>query len=229
MSHEYSPADYVPQPGLPAAAPARKRSTGAMILLFVGLGVMGIVGLIVLIGAAGAFFVLSSKTEEATDADRELIVNAREVSEQTGGLYEIDSDFESLEKTRYIDKTADVEYEYEDASEDAPLYIHCSVHEESSRQDAKGVYLTMQASVLAGLHLAAEGVEQVERNDLFRWGDDSKCGLLVSGGFNVGNYFFARQGNKVYCLLISGVCLEDRASLQRLLLPKLQRLEGHKL
>ena len=76
---------------------------------------------------------------------------------------------------------------------------------------------------------AGGGVEQTERNDLLKWGDDSRCGLLVNQGFNVGNYFFARKGNKIFCLLIAGICIQDAEELRAVLLPHLERLEGHKL
>jgi hypothetical protein len=178
---------------------------------------------------AGLFFVWSSKSEEVTDADRELIVTVHDLADQAVINVEIDPDGEWIEKTRYFDKTADVEYEYESYDEDKPLYVNCSVHYERTLQDARTVYMSLQVGMMTGMRLSDNDLEQVDRNDLFRWGDDSKCGLLVAEGVNVGNYFFARKGTKIYCFLLSGVCIEEGEALQQLLLPKLERLEGHKL
>ena len=229
MSYGGSPSEYRPAACVPSnAAPQKKRSAGTIVLLVLGVGFLGIVGLIVLIAGAGALYVWSSKTEELTDGDRQLVVTADKLADH-GFQFEFDPAGEKIEKTRYVDKTAEIEYEYEHPDENTPLYINCSVHQESDAKEARTLYATLQVSVLAGMRLAGGGVEQTERNDLLKWGDDSRCGLLVNQGFNVGNYFFARKGNKIYCLLIAGDCIDNSEELRALLLPHLERLEGHKL
>jgi hypothetical protein len=229
MSYGGSPSEYQPAAQMPAGAARRKKaSTGTIVLWGLGIGCLGFVGLLVLIGGAGALYVWSSKTEQVTAADRQLIVTAEELTNR-GYDIEFDPAGETLEKTRYLDKTAEIEYEYEHPDEDVPIYVNCSVHQESDAKEARTLYATLQVTVMAGMKLAGGGVEQTERNDLLKWGDDSRCGLLVNQGFNVGNYFFARKGNKIFCLLIAGICIQDAEELRAVLLPHLERLEGHKL
>jgi hypothetical protein len=228
MSSGNSPAEYVPSSQPAAPPPPKRMSAGKVILLVAGIGTLGLVGLIVLVVGLGFLFVWSSTTEEVTDADRELVVTAQELADQ-GWDVKVNPAAETIEKTRYLDRTADIEYEYDSTDDEEPLYINCSVHAESSPKDARASYTAMQVSALTVLKLMGDNIEQVDRSDLFRWGDESKCGLIVSNGIYCGNYFFARQGTKIYCLMITGVCIEEEAELRQLLLPHLEKLENHKL
>ncbi len=209
--------------------PRKQLSTFAIVMIVVGVGLAALLGLILLIVAAGVFYAYSSTTEEPTPQDREVLVTAGDLPESLW-TEAIDPVGEAVTKTRYIDKSADVEYEYEHTDPDVPLYMTCIVHDETSPADAKMLYATLRVSMLGAMRLTSGGdVQQVDRNELFRWGDHSQCGLLVSNGFTVGNYFFACQGKKVFCLLIAGVGTEDADELRELLRPRLEQLRQHSL
>jgi hypothetical protein len=67
-------------------------------------------------------------------------------------------------------------------------------------------------------------VKQVERNDLFKWGDASKFCLLESKGMPVGVVFSARKETRVFLITISGVYFDDSAEIEELLGERLRAL-----
>jgi hypothetical protein len=204
----------------------KRRSPWLIVLLVLGLGFMAVVGLIVLVAAAGAFFLYTAEEQPFTDKDRQVVVT---VDDLMGVVEDFspDHDAETTGKSKYIDKSYEIEYEYEHPDEDQPLFLHSSVSVEPSVSDAKTTYMSVKMGMSIGLSASGEDAQLVDRDDLFQWGDESRCALVTSGGFNVGNFFVARKGTRVFCLMITGHAFDDRESLEKLVKPKLERLESY--
>ena len=64
-----------------------------------------------------------------------------------------------------------------------------------------------------------------ERNELFKWGDQSRLAILKSNGLSIGNIFVARKGKSCFFMILYGVYFDDSESLKELLLPTLSLLE----
>ena len=116
----------MPEPDLPPriqpvfSPPARRKKSKNLwlVLLLVPLGLFAAVLLLV---GAGALFVLTATEETPTEAERQLVVDAERVAE-----FSVDfasrKEHESIIKRRYIDRSFDIEYEYDDPDENAPLH-----------------------------------------------------------------------------------------------------------
>jgi hypothetical protein len=66
----------------------------------------------------------------------------------------------------------------------------------------------------------------VERNDLFRWGDRSRFGIVKSDGLPRGNLFVARKDRFVFHLVVVGVYFEDSEAFADLVMPALLHIES---
>ncbi|HZT80834.1 MAG TPA: hypothetical protein VFA26_11450 [Gemmataceae bacterium] len=93
--------------------------------------------------------------------------------------------------------------------------------------DARGSY----AAAGFGMKLAVEvddDLTQQDRNDLFRWGDQSQCVLLLKNGKPVGNWFACQKGNRVFQMILVGAVFDKPWTLRDRLAPVLQRLDQYK-
>jgi hypothetical protein len=181
--------------------------------------------LFLLVGATVAFgilYVWTAKAVPVTQADRGRVLDIRALAEWMED-FTPDPTRESIRKERYIDRSWELEYEYDDPSEAAP-YLTCSVGWEPKVSDAVTGYLMMWHGGTAALRFGADTpLTVVERNDLFRWGDQSRFGILTRNGNPVGNVFMARHGKTVFYVLFSGVYFDDAEALAELLKPVLER------
>jgi hypothetical protein len=208
--------------------PRRKPGKGLSILL-----TCGIVAVVVLLACGGLgtaiYFLFIHEIEEpVTATDRSMIITAERLTEFVPTL-QPDPSRGNLRKVRHHDGSRELTYEYEtpDGTEKS-LYVNHEVNVERSPQDAQYAYGGLGIGTNIGLRLGGTGkVRQVERNDLWRWGDDSKCVLLMNGDDKVGNLFMARKGRRYFSLMIVGVYFEDRQAIQQLLGPMLQRLDSY--
>lgn len=201
-----------------------KRRTWFWIVAALVLGVIGILALVVM---AGFLFIWSAKSLEVTPADRQLVVT---VDELLPWLDDFSPDYaaESIEKTRYFDGSWEVEYVYDHPAEDRALFINSSVTVEPTLQDAKTSYASQGVGLRIGFSLQNHTeIKLTDRDDLFRWGDQSQCKLITVDGQTVGNIFLARSEKRIFCVVISGLAIEDRATLGQLLTPHLERLTGN--
>ncbi len=131
---------------------------------------------------------------------------------------------ESFSKKKYLDGSYEIDYEFDDPSnEDAP-YVMCSIAVEPKASDALFSYTAMQAGLNIGFG-AKEEMEQVERNDLFQWGDSSKFCLLEAEGAPVGVVFSAPKETRVFLITVSGIYFDDSSDIEELLGKKLRALE----
>ena len=163
--------------------------------LFLSIG-----GVVVLIVGGGAFFLLTAKDVPVTTADREAVLDITDVALLIDD-FSPDTSKESLKKTKYLDKSYEIEYEYSDSlNTDAP-YLMCSITVEPSISDARISYTAVKAGFSLGFS-GEPGVNRVPRNDLFRWGDKSEFSLLQASGLSSGNVFVGRKGKRVYMITV---------------------------
>jgi hypothetical protein len=161
-------------------------------------------------------------------ADRDVVITAERLAEFAPGL-EPDPNRGNLRKVRHLDGSRDLTYEYEsEEGAKSPLYVNNEIGVERTAQDAQYAYGGLGIGTNLSFRLGGEGnMRQVERNDLWRWGDNSKCALLMKGDKKVGNLFMACKGRRYFSLMIVGVYFEDGQAIQELLGPMLQRLDGY--
>ncbi len=221
MSTTFPSPQYVPY-----RPPPPKRSNWWIWLIVALIPLCLLLGVALLVGL-GALFVLTAKEEPPTDEERGLMVDAAAVAGLTGD-FDPRPEFERLKKSRYLDGSHDIEYEYDGPSDDAP-YIQCTLTVERSLSDARTSYLATWGGAKIGPMISGEkNVAVVEQSDHFRWGDESRMAILQLDGQPVGNIFVARKGMKVFHVSIAGACFEDRQSFADLVEPVLERVERYK-
>jgi hypothetical protein len=249
--HEFTVPESAPQESLPIAeesAPAAEKEPSLpaveveiqadhlrrssrrrrVILLTCGITAVAVVLTCGGLGALLYFAFIHDIEEPVAAADRDIVITAKRLAEFLPAL-KPDLNRGSLRKVRHLDGSREVTYEYESAEgSNSPLYVHDEVGVERTERDARYAYGGLSIGNNLGLRLGGEAsMRQVERNDLWRWGDDSKCALLMNGDEIVGNLFMARKGRRYFSLMIVGVYFEDQQAIQDLLGPMLQRLDGY--
>jgi len=184
-------------PSPPVEGPPSQRKSRTLLYVFLALFMAAGGGVVLFVGG-GALFMLTAKEVPVTVADKEAVLDIADVALWLDG-FSPDSSKESLKKTKYLDKSYEIEYVYDDSlNADAP-YLVCSTTLEPSFSDARISYSAMKAGF--GLGFSGEpGVKRVPRNDLFRWGDKSEFSLLEADGLSFGNFFVGRKGKRVYMI-----------------------------
>ena len=188
--------------------------TWVLVLLILGLTGLSVV---VLIAAAGFLFVYTATELDVTERDKAVILEAHELAEWTGDFEPVSENEEFL-KQRYIDRTHDIEYTYEDDQ----VYLY-SLHtiEKKSSDALTGYAVTVAANKFS---LKSEEVELVLRNDLYSWGDGSEFYLLKFEGEFCGMLFMGRNGRRYVEIYVSGYYTDDPDDLGDLFGPPLMRL-----
>jgi hypothetical protein len=193
----------------------------------------GIIAVVVFLACGGVgtgfYFVFIHEFDEpVTATDRGMVITAERLADFAPNL-QPDSSRGNLRKARHLDGSRELTYEYESAEGAAKtLFVNHQIGVEGSAQDAQYAYGGLGIGTNIGFRLGGAGeMRQVERNDLWRWGDDSKCALLMNGDAKVGNLFMARKGRRYFSLMIVGVYFEDPQAIQELLGPMLQRLDSY--
>lgn len=104
-------------------------------------------------------------------------------------------------------------------------FVFCHI---VSSGDAASAVLTYKL-LLTSFDLAiGDKLTVKERDDLFRWGDDSRFAHLLRDGEPVGTRFVARKGTLIYTFSIVGIVFDDTESAERLLKGKLEQLESYR-
>jgi hypothetical protein len=111
-------------------------------------------------------------------------------------------------KTRYIDGTWMIEYEYEDPE----IYMHASIGHEHNERDARTVFAAESAATSVGVRIATD-VELVEDASLYRGGDEQSCNRIVAAGQTTGYLVGVRDGEDVMSLLVGGVVYDDASTV----------------
>jgi hypothetical protein len=206
----------------PPPLPTRRRKVRRLLFWVVLVPILGLLGL----GSLGAFIWLTGKSVPIRDVDRAVLVTA-EVLAENADWFEPVPGCETLTRTRFLDGTYELEYEYEHEDEESYLYCCCLVTVDKSEAQAEVTY----ASGSKGTELVWESddVRLVERDDLLRWPDRSRCALIVDGSdVPWGNFFICRSGRNTFEWVVYGMYFDEAGSLEAVLRPILRRLRGYR-
>lgn len=216
---QYSSSD---EGGLPP--PPVYRSKGRawlLILLIPAAGLLLVAG----IAVAACLYISCAVEEQLTPAEREMVFDMDDVIEFTSDL-EIDRSREILKKTRHPDGSREIEYKYDDPRDETP-YLTSTLSLETSFPNAKALYISMWGGLKIGLRFGGDKpVRIVERNNLFKWGDESRFGLVQCDGKTTGNIFCGRKGLLVVHVLITGLFSEDKKIISGIFDPPMGRAAG---
>src|SRR5579872_5937794 len=127
--------------------------------------------------AVGIYFLFVHEIDVPIAAsDRSLVVTAQRIAEFSPTL-RIDPALETFHKVRMLDGSRELTYEYESTDgEDNILYVSHQVSVDPTVDGAMGGYTGQRIGMK---YLAHRQIREVERNDLWKWGDTSKCVLLT--------------------------------------------------
>jgi hypothetical protein len=156
--------------------------------------------------------------------DRELCVTVDDLLPLPGGAVKLPA-HEKLERLFHTDGSKEVTYEYDASGEAHPLFLSSGVSESTSDRDARTEFVGRQAAVGLGSLVSGTKLDEMPRDDLLRWGDESRSTLLTVKGEPAGNYFLARKGSRLFSLILTGVYLDKPESLRAVVLPHLERME----
>lgn len=213
MVDPHAPPPPPPPPAPAFEPPKKKRHVWLIVLLAVGIPV----SLVALCVGAGALFLLTAKELPFGPDERACVVTAQELA----GWFEFEPDaqHEVEVKRRYIDRSYELEYEYDDPADEAP-YVICTVSVERNSIDARQTYRLSLAADSAALSMW--GLKKTVRNDLLRWGDESEFATLEYEGEPAGHLFVARRGKRVFSLILTNGYFDDAASIGELFGPVLE-------
>jgi hypothetical protein len=159
-------------------------------------------------------------------AEKEMVLRAGDLVEYGYGMEQTEQ-FEKFAKTRFFDGSSEITYEFEtpDSEEEHPLYLNVTMTFEKKTSDAR----LSQGAEKVGMKygLKAAGIEAREIKGFYKFGDTSEFYLLEKDGNPVGNMFFARQGKRIYTLVVSGMYFDDAATWKELIEEKLTRFAAH--
>jgi hypothetical protein len=202
--------------------PPRKKSRVGLVLLII----FGSMFLMCCGGGTALWFVFIREVEEpVTAADKEVMVTAEQVAKGTN--IKVDTTTGKYKKSHNFAGVKEMSYEY-DRSNDAitPFYVSCIVTLEKSQQGAADTYAGLGLGANIGMGTEAS-VQKVDRNDLWSWGDESRCVVLQNMGQPGGNLFMGRKGHRVFFLMIGGKGFNTKESIKALLDPILKKVEGY--
>ncbi|MGH9334495.1 MAG: hypothetical protein ACRD21_12175 [Vicinamibacteria bacterium] len=194
------------------------------ILLLVPLAIVAGVGVIF---SLGALFNLTGKEVELGPGERELVLD---ISHLTGWMEDYIPNLkgEKVVKRRYVDDSYEIEYVYDLPDDDDAPYLSYSLTFEPSESDASTTYVSLWGGTKIGFYVSGEVEVKVrEDNDLLRWGDESRFGVLFADGQPFGNVFVAKKGKRVVYLIVSGIYFDDAETVSGFLVPYLEKLDAY--
>jgi hypothetical protein len=130
---------------------------------------------------------------------------------------------EQLKKKKSWVGSTSVEYEYKPP--EGGMFISSSVTAERTAATASNNYASLRVGHGIGFSMSADKATKLEeRNDLFKWGDESHHSLITHNGKPVGNLFAARKDKHIYTFMLVGVYFSETDTMEDLLLPKLNQV-----
>ena len=180
-----------------------------------------VLGILLLIAGAGAFFIYFVTELPVVERDRALFNDAMSFKRFTGNqTYKINPAFEKYEKLRYIDGSHELQYTYEHPTRQPP-YIFSGVTAEPNIIDAKATYTAEWIGMKVGLSL--DGSITTAPLGSLELGDESKVSHINNqSGFGVGSLLMVRVNNKIYSMLIIGWQF-TKSELRSLLTEKIEK------
>ena len=211
----------------PPPATPRQSNSKVWIIVAAVIGIC-IIGTILLVIGVGVLFWATSTEEPLGPNDQAAIVDIDMFRAWSGDPYAPDYSGEKITKTRFIDGSYDIDYDYDIPEDPNAPYLNCNITIEKDNADAKTSYVSIWAGAIIGIRLLGDAdVEVTERNDLFRWGDESTFAILSINGEPFGNMFSARKGNRLLFIIFSGIYSDDGETVSDLLLPRLNQLHTY--
>jgi len=191
----------------------------------VGISIIG--GILLVVGLAALYWATS--TEEALGPnDRAAIVDIDMFLDWSGDPYAPDYRGEKVVKTRFIDDSYDIDYDFDVPEDPDAPYLNCNITIEKTETDAAASYVGRWAGAILGMQIiGGADVEVIERDDLFSWGDESTFAILSIDGEPFGNMFSTRDGNRAFFIVFSGMYTDDGEIAGELLLPALNQLHTY--
>lgn len=209
-----------PNPFPAPAPPPPQKKKPILLIILLALGVP--LAACLVLGGIG--YVLSTgKQEPLKPGDEAAFVTAEALLATTSNDAKVDATKVKQGREKLIAGGVDLSYEYE--SEKPPLYVSTQISIANSAADAKNSFLGQSVGGAAGLAIAGEGVKLEDRDDMFKWGDQSKHKRLTMDGKPVGHFFIAQKGKYVFTTIFSGIYFDDADALAALLAPRLAAME----
>ncbi len=161
------------------------------------------------------------------EGEKLMLLRASDLVEYGYGLEDV-APFEKFDKTRFFDGSSEITYEFQtpDSERDHSLYVNVTLTFERKTSDAMVSHGTEKTALKYGLKLG--GIEAREIEKFHEFGDSSEFYVLEKDGNPVGNLFSARQGTKVYSLVMSGMYFEDPDAWKELMNGRLAKFTAYK-
>jgi hypothetical protein len=159
-------------------------------------------------------------------AEKAVVLRAGDLIPYGYGLEKTEQ-YEKFTHIRYFDGSHELTYEYEtpESEKEHALYMNVSVSVEKSTADAWSSKGTEEVAMTFGLK--ANGVEQREIKDFYKYGDTSSFYILEKDGNPIGNLFTVRDGKRVYVLVLSGMYFKDAAAWKELMEERLRKFSAY--
>lgn len=156
--------------------------------------------------------VLSACTsKDLEEGDRDRVLTIEQLQPYGLVIPENFESYESLEREQWFDGSYAVTYEFQGPGGLPSLYSTAERH--ASDAEACSSF----SAVNFGLSLGLGDDELVIRDDLFRFGDKSRFGLVMADGKPVGNYFAMCRGNASFMVLLAGIYFDDGKQWEELI------------
>lgn len=205
-------------PRRPRPPAPKKMKIWPLVLVVVGLTCLTGSGLV-------AAFVAVSKAsgdEPVTPEDRALLVTTDDLTDRVEG-FEVKPGVEQVKKKKVWDGSTSLEYEYKPP--EGGMFISSSVTAERTAATAATNYASLRVGHGIGFAMASNKTTKLEeRDDIFKWGDESHHSLITNNGKPVGNLFAARKGRHIYTFMIVGVYFDSTDTVEDLMLSKLNQV-----
>lgn len=210
MQPGYAPGVYYPPP-------RRKRRVWLIVLLLAGIPLLGVGGLV----AIGVAYSALSKEAPASAADKKLVLTVADVAPFV--RYQPKPGLEKATRTTKIDGSWEVKNVYND---EGKLFMTSIYFHEDSLSSAQNIFSGQELGTKIGYAKGGGNIEEVPKNELFKWGDESHFYLIKKNGKPIGNRFVARKGNNVIYMIMSGVYFNKPKPTHDFLDPVMQRIDA---
>lgn len=161
--------------------------------------------------------------------DRERLITIDDITAQLPQVTRAASAPEKIERLWHTDASVEISYEYDGSETATPIYLTSTVSQAMSSRDAENEYFGYTAGMKVGAAVSGVGLKETPRDDLLKWGDESRSTLLTSDGQPAGNYFIARKGSRIFILMVSGIYFDEPEAFQALVKPRLDRMAASSL
>lgn len=158
-----------------------------------------------------------SKERPVTTAQHEAMLTIDDIAEWSPDLV-IDRSKESIKATREFDGAINIEYKYQTEG----FFISSLASIEPKPSDTVIVYNAFRIGERIG-SAGEASVEQRERTDAFKWGDESRYADWLGNGKVVGFGYCARKDRYTWYSVVVGLAFEPEQA-EEMLRPKLDKL-----